>query len=93
VARSENGRNLPTGFRELLLKFQAIDSRERKTLITVQQNYNSPACVRAIVAAVGATGAHSYCSSNTILHWRFLDWASRIQCRTRSGLGMSCGNS
>src|SRR5437016_2585048 len=58
--------------------------RTRKTLITLQQHHNSPACVRAILDGVGATGAHAYCSSSTV-RLAILDWASRIQCRTASG--------
>jgi hypothetical protein len=40
--------------------------KTRKTLTTLQQHHNSPPCVRAILDGVGATGAHSYCSSSNV---------------------------
>src|SRR6266403_6158958 len=57
--------------------------RTGKTLITLQQHHNSPACVRAILAGVGATGAHSYGSSGTV-RLAILDSASGIRSRTGS---------
>ena len=40
--------------------------QEHAKLIVLQQHHNSSACVRAILAGAGATGAHSYCSSSTV---------------------------